>query len=126
MNTRVVPITEVSTDQVPQSQRVALWESHISSALIGLRCSEFAADGLRARARSFDLGPVRITDICGNEHVIERTAQMLRSHPKDSIFACLLLAGEGFFFQANRCLRVSTGDIIAYSTDIPYLYGFTR
>jgi AraC-like DNA-binding protein len=91
-----------------------------------LRCSAFSASGLRASARSFDLGSVRLTDLCGNEHVIERTAQMLRSHPKDSIFACLLLAGEGFFYQSNQCLRVRSGVIITYSTDIPYLYGFTR
>ena len=126
MNDNVVPITEVSTDQVPQAQRVAFWESYNASALIGLRCSEFAASGLRARARSFDLGTVRITDIRANEHVIERTVSMVHTYPKDSIFACLLLEGEGFFFQSGQCIRVGAGDVIAYSTDIPYLYGFTR
>src|SRR6185295_1803009 len=96
MNKPLVPMTEVSTDQVPPDQRVAFWESYNASALIGLRCSAFAAQGLRARARSFDLDTVRITEICGNEHVVERAAPMLRTHPKDSIFACLLLEGEGF------------------------------
>src|SRR6185312_4561630 len=78
------------------------------------------------RARCFDLGTVRITDIHGNEHVIERTVPMLHTCPKDSIFACLLLEGEGFFYQAGQCIRVHAGDVFAYSTDIPYLYGFTR
>jgi AraC-like DNA-binding protein len=126
MNKILVPISDVSTEQVPPDQRVAFWESYNASALIGLRCSTFAAQGLRARARCFDLGTVRMTDIRGNEHVIERTVPMLRACPKDSIFACLLLEGEGFFYQAGQCIRVHAGDVIAYSTDIPYLYGFTR
>lgn len=126
MNKILVPIREVSTEQVPPDQRVAFWESYNASALIGLRCSSFALQGLRARACCFDLGTVRITDIRGNEHVIERTVPMLRTCPKDSIFACLLLEGEGFFYQAGQCLRVHAGDVIAYSTEIPYLYGFTR
>ncbi len=126
MNKPLVPMTEVSTDQVPPDQRVAFWESYNASALIGLRCSSFAAQGLRARARSFDLDTVRITEIRGNEHVVERSIPMLRTHPKDSIFACLLLAGEGFFVQSSQCIHIHAGDVFAYSTDIPYLYGFTR
>jgi AraC-like DNA-binding protein len=126
MNKSFVPITEVSTDQVLPDQRVAFWESYNASALIGLRCSAFAQQGLKARARSFDLGTVRITDICGNEHVVERNAPMLRTYPKDSIFACLLLEGGGFFYQSGQCVPIHPGDVLVYSTDIPYLYGFTR
>lgn len=126
MSKPFVPICEVSTDEVLPEQRVAYWESFNSSALIGLRCSAFSSHGLKARARSFDLETVRITDIRGNEHVVERSAPMVRTYPKDSIFACLLLEGEGFFYQSGQCVPIRPGDVIVYSTDIPYLYGFTR
>jgi AraC-like DNA-binding protein len=126
MSKPFVPIADVSTDDVLPEQRVAFWESYNASALIGLRCSAFAAHGLKARARSFDLETVRITDLRGNEHVVERTAPMVRTNPQDSIFACLLREGEGFFYQSGQCVSVRPGDVVAYSTDIPYLYGFTR
>jgi AraC-like DNA-binding protein/DNA-binding CsgD family transcriptional regulator len=126
MDQKLVPLAEASTDTVPPAQRLKYWESHNTSELIGLRCSSFASSGLRARERNFDLCSLRLADIVGNEHVIERTVPLLRRHPKDSIFACALLRGEAFFYQAGRCVPVREGDLIIYTTTLPYLYGFTR
>lgn len=77
-------------------------------------------------ARCFDLGAVRITEMRGNEHVVERTGPLVRSHPKNVLFACLLLEGEGFFYQSRQCIPVRSGDILAFFSDIPYLYGWVR
>jgi hypothetical protein len=121
-----VPVIEASTDAVPPAQRVEYWEAHNASELIGLRCSSYAPGGLRARERNFDLGSLRLADIAANEHVVERTLPIVRRHPKDSIFACMLLQGEAFFYQAGRCVPVHQGDLIVYGTTMPYLYGFTR
>ena len=121
-----LPYVEASTDFVPVAQRTKYWESYNASELVGLRCSAYSSCGLRARERNFDLGALRLADIDGNEHVVERTASMLRRHPKDSIFACLLLQGEAFFYQSGSCIRVNEGDLIVYGTTMPYLYGFTR
>jgi AraC-like DNA-binding protein len=126
MSQKFVRLVEASTDTVAPAQRLKYWESHNASELIGLRCSSFASDGLSARERNFDLGSLRVADIVGNEHVVERTAPLLRRYPKDSIFACALLRGEAFFYQAGRCVPVREGDLIIYTTTIPYLYGFTR
>lgn len=122
----LVPVVEASTDFVPPSQRLEYWESHNASELVGLRCSAYAPDGLRARERNFDLATLRMAEISGNEHVVERAEPMLRRHPKDSVFACILLQGEAFFYQAGRCVPVHEGDLILYPTTLPYLYGFTR
>src|SRR5947207_2771535 len=51
---------------------------------------------------------------------------IVRRHPKHSLFACLLLEGEAFFYQSGHCTLVHSGDLIVYSTEKPYLYGFTR
>ena len=126
MNSGLTPVTEISTDRVPPAQRIELWESFTASELVGLRCSDFSSHGLEARARIFDLGTVRLMEMYGNEHVVERTRPMVRAHPKESIFACLLLEGEGFFYQSGQCIPVSAGDVIAFLADVPYLYGWTR
>jgi len=123
---RLVPFKEGATAFVPARERLRYWESYTRSELIGLRCSAYADEGLHARQRNFDLGALRIADIVGNEHVVERTMPIVRRHPKHSLFACLLLEGEAFFYQSGRCTLVHSGDLILYSTEKPYLYGFTR
>jgi AraC-like DNA-binding protein len=125
MDSTFVPQTETSTDRVAPSQRLEYWESRNAAELIGLRCSTFAPEGLSATKRHFDLGSLSLCDIRGNEHVIERPRPMLRTHPKDSIFAGVLLQGEAFFYQSGRCIPVRQGDLIIYPTTQPYLYGFT-
>lgn len=114
---------DVSTDSVPEAQRLDFWEAHHAAAVVGLRCSAFSPSGLRARERNLDLGGVRLADIRGNEHVIERSAPLVRSHPKDSVFMCLLMEGDAFFYQASTCVQLHAGDAILYQTDLPY--GFT-
>lgn len=121
-----VPIKEGATELAPARERLRYWESYTASELVGLRCSSYAEEGLNARQRNFDLGALRIADIVGNEHVVERTMPIVRRHPKDSLFASLLLEGEAFFFQSGCCTIVHRGDLIIYSTDKPYLFGFTQ
>jgi AraC-like DNA-binding protein len=126
MSKSLVVAAEVSTNEVAPDQRVAFWESYNESVLVGLRCASFAPEGLTARGRIFNLETVRIADLRGNEHVVERSSPMVRSHPKNSVFACLLLEGEGFVFQSGQCLALHPGDLVAYSSDVPYLHGLTR
>lgn len=123
---RLVPIREGATAFAPVRERLRYWEAYTTSELIGLRCSTYAEEGLNARQRNFDLGALRIADIVGNEHVVERTMPIVRRHPKHSLFACMLLEGEAFFYQSGHCTLVHSGDLIIYGTEKPYLYGFTR
>ena len=123
---RFVPFKEGSTAFAPTRERLRYWESYTTSELVGLRCSTYAEEGLHARQRNFDLGALRIADIVGNEHVVERTMPIVRRHPKHSLFACMLLEGEAFFYQSGHCTLVHSGDLVIYSTEKPYLYGFTR
>jgi hypothetical protein len=119
------PHGKVSTQDISPGDRIGFWEAHNASHLIGLRCSTHAKEGLCASEIHYDLGDVQLTEISGNQHVIERPRDMLSTHPKDSIFACMLLRGEAFFYQGDECILLSAGDVIVYSTDAPYLYGFS-
>lgn len=125
-STPTVPQREASTDGVPLRERLAFWDEYNSSELIGLRCSSYAAQGLDARERNFDLGTLKLADIAGNEHVIERTPALLRRYPRDSVFVAAVVEGEVFFYQRGRCLTARAGDILVYRTSEPYLCGYTR
>ena len=120
---RTVAIAHASTADVPAAERLSYWEAHTAAELVGVRCSAYAAEGLVARQRNFDLGGLRLAEIAGNEHVVERARPALRRYPKDAVFASLLLEGEAFFFQRGRCLPLRAGDLVVYGTTTPYLYG---
>ncbi len=121
-----VPQREASTDFVPPHERLAFWDEYNSCELIGLRCSSYAAQGLEAHQRNFDLGSLKLADIAGNAHVIERTPDLLRRYPRNSVFVAVVEQGEIFLYQSGRCLEARMGDVLIYPTWVPYLCGFAR
>ncbi|SEQ94361.1 transcriptional regulator, AraC family [Faunimonas pinastri] len=116
----------ISTMDVPESERIEYWEAYNVASLSGVRCSTHAADGLRVSADHYDRNGFRISDIRGEQHIVERTPEIMKRQPLDSLFACLLLEGDAFFFQGEHCLTLRAGDLLVYDADRPFLYGFTR
>lgn len=117
--------SRVSTEDVPPGDRISYWEQYNARALVGLACSSYAEGGLLARQTNLRVGGLRLADIQGNEHVIERTPGICRDFPKESIFVSLVLGGEAVFFHSGGCLTVGAGDVVLYDTARPYLFGFS-
>lgn len=117
-------VSHISTRSVDPADRIDFWEEYNRRALVGLTCSPYSEDGLLATQTNFAAGALRLADIAGNEHVIERNPRTCRALPKDSIFATLLLAGEGVFFHGGGCLTMTAGDLVLYDTRHSYLFGF--
>ncbi|MGW2311119.1 helix-turn-helix domain-containing protein [Actinomadura luteofluorescens] len=118
-------ISEASTEEVDPRDRIEFWEDYNRRALVGLSCTSYSEDGLLARQANFRLGDVRLADISGNAHAVERTPQVARSAPKDSVFATLLVEGEAVFLHEHGCLAATAGDLVLYDTRRPYLFGFS-
>lgn len=117
-------VSSVSTRSVDPADRIGFWEEHNRRALVGLSCSSYSQQGLLATQRNVEMGGLRLADIAGNEHVIERTPRTCRSLPKDSVFVSLLTAGQAVFFHEGGCLTLQAGDLVLYDTRSPYLFGF--
>ncbi|MFI0467290.1 helix-turn-helix domain-containing protein [Saccharopolyspora sp. 5N102] len=124
MTRTVSLISRVSTDAVAPADRVGFWEDHNRRALVGLTCSPYSERGLLATQTNVRFGELRLADIEGNEHVIERTPAACRALPKDSVFASLVLAGEAVFYHGQGCLTLRAGDLALYDTRRSYLFGF--
>ncbi|MEU6409917.1 helix-turn-helix domain-containing protein [Microbispora sp. NPDC046933] len=118
-------ISRATTENVAPAERIDYWEEYNRRTLVGLSCRSYSDRGLLARQSNIRLGDVRLADIAGNAHVIERTPQMARSAPKDSVFASLLLRGEAVFLHENGCVSASAGELLVYDTRKPYLFGFS-
>lgn len=119
-------ISEGSTSTVDPAERIEYWEEYNRRNLVGLTCSSYAEEGLSARETNLAVAQLHLADIAGNGHVIERTPQLCRSVPKDSVFVSMVLHGDGFFYHGDGCLNVRPGDAVLYDTGRPYLFGFSR
>ncbi|WP_063763524.1 helix-turn-helix domain-containing protein [Streptomyces sp. NRRL S-646] len=122
LNSRIV--SRVSTRSVDPADRIDFWEEYNRQALVGLTCSSYSPDGLLAAQTNLLLGGLRLAEITGNEHVIERTPRSCQDLPKDSVFVSLLTTGQAVFFHEGGCLTVRAGDLVLYDTRRSYLFGF--
>ncbi|MCG2621175.1 AraC family transcriptional regulator [Arthrobacter sp. I2-34] len=117
--------TAFSTVRVPRQERLPLWEDYNKRSLIGLSCRTLAADGLLAAQRNLRLPRLRFTEIRGNDHVVERSGEDIRTVPAESLPLCLLLEGSAFYYHSAGCETLSAGDAILYDADQPFMYGFS-
>ncbi|MFD0902112.1 helix-turn-helix domain-containing protein [Actinomadura sediminis] len=125
MPASAVPISQTTTENVDPRERIEFWEEYNRRELVGLSCTSYSEQGLLARQSNFQLDGVRLAHISGNAHAIERSPQMARSAPKDSVFATLLVKGEAVFLHEHGALAASAGDLVVYDTRRPYLFGFS-
>ncbi|MDC0739302.1 helix-turn-helix domain-containing protein [Cognatishimia sp. SS12] len=121
---QVAPTAEIDTKAVPAHERIDYWEARCRNNIVGFQCSTLSEQGLAARYRHYRFGALQMTDILGNDHVIDRTPAHVRRQEKDAIFLIALVKGPAFINRQNRCVLAQSGDLILYDTNTPYMHGF--
>jgi AraC-like DNA-binding protein len=115
--------TSIDTTQVRPELRVRYWEEECRTNLVGIRCSSYSDHGLLAKQTSLDQGNLRLAITSANAHVIERTPDMIRATPRESIFINVVREGETFIYQRGHCVKVHKGDVLVYDARYPFLLG---
>jgi AraC-like DNA-binding protein len=111
-----------STSGLPAARRVSLWESHNAAALIGLAVR--APDSLDAAEINVQLPRARLARVTGSAHAVERTPDLIRRHPADSVVVFLTLRGAARFAADGVGLDRRRGDALAWETDRPFARTF--
>ncbi len=115
--------TFIDTTQVSPERRVDYWERECRANLVSFRCSSHADEGLMAHQSCLDMGQLRLAHTQANAHVIERTPDMIRTSPRESIFVNVIRDGETFVYQRGHCFKLQRGDVLIYDARYPYLVG---
>lgn len=114
-----------STVGLPRARRIELWEDHNAAALIGLRCQMLGESPLEATELNLQLEQMHLARVRGNAHVVERPAELIRSHPSDAIAVYLTLVGEAFFYHSDGLLTLRPGQALICDADRPFMRGFS-
>jgi AraC-like DNA-binding protein len=109
---------------VAANDRIDYWEERCAERVVGLHCTSMSESGLEARFEYCDFGSIKMIDITGNQHVIERSPSLLRRFEKDSVFLTFLRKGSAFVNRAQSCTVLGEGDVVIYDTNKPYMHGF--
>jgi AraC-like DNA-binding protein len=118
------PAISFDTRNVPITDRISFWEERCAERVVGLCCTSMSESGLEARFEYCDFGSIKMIDITGNQHVIERSPSLLRRFEKDSVFLTFLRRGSAFVNRAECCSLLGEGDVVIYDTNRPYMHGF--
>lgn len=117
-------IIRASTEQVDAPHRLTFWDNFSADALVGLRTSTSLGNDFSARLAGCSLGELKIFEIEGNVHCVERDRESVERFPRNSVFLCHLTGGNAYFVQSGKVFQLAAGDTIVYDTRKPFTYGF--
>ncbi|WP_435220285.1 AraC family transcriptional regulator [Streptomyces sp. Tue6028] len=115
-----------STVGLPEAQRIALWEEHNATALIGLRCRALQDTALNATEINLQLPRAHVARVLGSPHVVERPQAEIRRVPSGAVACYLTLAGDAFFYHDDGVHLLHPGQMLVCDADQPFMRGFSH
>lgn len=114
-----------STNGIPTTNRLELWEHHNAKALIPLDIRTMDEAPLEAREISLRYGSLRFGGVTGSAQVVERSERFIRRNPTDAIAIFFTLRGEALFYHRDGHDIVKPGQAIICDADRPFMRGFS-
>lgn len=119
-------LLKFSTDGIPATNRVQLWEHHNSKALISLDIRTMDEAPLQASELNLHFPSVKFARVRGSAQVVERNERFIRQNPADVIAVFFALEGEAFFYYGDGQESLKPGHAVIYDADRPFLRGFCK
>ena len=112
--------SEVSTDEVAQPDRLALWADSLWR-LLGRSRSDANADApFHGRMVHSDLGGLKLCRLSASRHRVVRTPDLIRQDNRGLLKMVVQLEGSAWFEQSGRKALLSAGEWSIYDTARPY------
>ncbi|MDX3808930.1 helix-turn-helix domain-containing protein [Bosea thiooxidans] len=123
---RSVSLQTLDTTGLTTARQIPEWEAHTSRHLMEVRCSSANCSPLLAVQRNGVSGPVAVAEMKVSAHVVERSSVEVMRDPRDVALVIMLLEGEGMFGQGGRWVAAQPGDIVALTSDLPFILTYPR
>lgn len=113
-----------STSHIPHHERLEYWEAHNADALIGLDIRPLHALTLDAQQHNRESPTTRVAKVQGSSQLIERTPDMIRKHPTESVALFFCTQGDSFYSDKQGTHVLQSGQMLACNADSPFIRGF--
>lgn len=111
---------------VAAAERFAEYRDEITQAFVPLEAHLDSGSSFRAQVRSQDIGALTFSDISASEHIVNRSAQTIRSVDPGHLKLGLQVSGYTVLTQDGREAALVPGDLALYDTSRPYSLAFAQ
>lgn len=121
-------IRQFSTRGVLPEQRSRAWE-YFNRKLIDLeaRTQTPGGHGLLATIRGAREDGITYSMIAAEPHTVERTGRLIESRQDDAVrMTVVRRGGDGVLYRPDGLVTLRPGELVIYSSDAPFMLGFTR
>ena len=113
--------TTVSTDSVAPRERFDFWHEVICTAFVRLEAEILPSDNtFRAEIASSDFGPLTLSRVRAEPHVVQRSTRVINQEPRDEVLVSVQLQGNSVVQQDDRQAVLAPGDFAMYDATRPY------
>ncbi|MFE7708406.1 helix-turn-helix domain-containing protein [Streptomyces sp. NPDC057486] len=108
------------------AERFDFWRTLIGRSFVPLEALPHETPDFHAALRSAQLGPVQVSVVDADPHVVAHTRRHLASDLPDFVKLSLQLAGQCVLTQKDRQVLLEPGGLTLYDTRLPYTLDFNR
>lgn len=113
-----------TTAHIPHHERLEYWEAHNADALIGLDIRPLHAQTLEAQQHNRQSSTTRAAKVLGSSQLIERSEQMIRKYPTESVALFFCTQGDSFYSDPQGTHLLHAGQLLICDADKPFIRGF--
>lgn len=114
----------LSTDSLEQKERFSYWHDVVSKFYAPCLGKVEDINRFNASTTVHGFGATEISSVLSESIRYDRRETDLRQVPRDDIFLSIVLEGEGYFAQREKCVNQKAGDILIYDSAIPYTFHY--
>ncbi|MEW2288066.1 helix-turn-helix domain-containing protein [Streptomyces sp. NPDC047841] len=114
----------LTTDTVPDQEKVAYWNDAVSRALVPVTVAPRDSRRFDGRIASDCLGYLRVSRMEADAGRVSRTPALIERSPEALVAVGLLVSGTATFLQDGRRAEMSGGDLVFYDTARPFSFTY--
>jgi AraC-like DNA-binding protein len=110
----------IDTESVAPPDRFAYWSAAQARLFFPMDVRPLAGTTFAGRARSYDVGPVKVRWLASSGHRVRRTRRAIAADDPEQLELTLLLDGTQQLRQAGRVATLGPGDLTSIDSSHPY------
>ena len=119
-------VLQLTTSTIGQRERGEFWRHVVSENFVDVEFTSKVAPDFAGTLVSRKVGELTLSTIETDAHAVRSSFPQARSCREQSIFAVLMLSGQGWFEQDAREVYLAPGDLTFHDAARPHQFAFSQ